>query len=99
MASVFGAGMLLADAANGALLNWFAQRSDALVQRASRWSSGFIASIALLTAAAGLAHAANTGIAQVWDDVGVWLGLGLVAFVCAAYGLRMHFVRLALQRV
>ena len=53
MASVFGAGMLLADAASGALFNGFAQRSDALVQRASRWSSGFIASIALLTAAAG----------------------------------------------
>ena len=98
LAGVFGAGMLLADAANGALLSGFAQRSDALVQRASRWSSGFIASIALLTAAAGLARAANTGFAQVWDDVGVWLGLGLVAFVCAAYGLRMHFVRLALQR-
>ena len=98
MASVLGAGMLLADAASGALFNGFAQRSDALVQRASRWSSGFIASIALLTAAAGLARAANAGFAQVWDDVGVWMGLGLVAFVCAAYGLRMHFVRLALQR-
>ena len=42
MACVFGFGMLVADAGNGALLAWFARRSDGLARRASRFSSGFI---------------------------------------------------------
>lgn len=89
LASVFGVGMLLADAANGALLNWFAQRSDALAQRASRWSSAFIASIALLTAAASIARTQHGTFARAWDDAGLWAGLGLMVVVCAVYGLRL----------
>ena len=98
LAGVFGAGMLLADATNGALLSGFAQRSDTLVQRASRWSSCFIACVALLTAAAGLARAVHADFAQAWDDAGAWVGVGLAAFVFAAFLLRLQWVRLALQR-
>ena len=93
MALVFGIGMTLADAANGALLAWFAGRSDRLAQRASRWSSGFIALIALLTAAAGLLRQQQDGFAQAWEHAGVWVGVGLVLLTTLVYALRI-----ALQR-
>lgn len=93
MALVFGIGMTLADAANGALLAWFAGRSDRLAQRASRWSSGFIALIALLTAAAGLLRQQQEGFAQAWEHAGVWVGVGLVLLTSLVYALRI-----ALQR-
>ena len=93
MAGVFGLGMTIADAANGALLAWFAGRSDRLARRASRFSSAFIALIALLTAGAGLVRQSQAGFAQQWDDAGLWIGVGLLALTTLVYALRI-----ALQR-
>jgi high-affinity nickel-transport protein len=92
MAAVFGVGMMLADATNGLLLSWFAQRSDRLARQASRYSSGFIAVIALLTAAAGLLRASQDGFAQAWEHAGVWVGVGLMLGTCAVYSVR-HVLR------
>jgi nickel/cobalt transporter (NiCoT) family protein len=89
LAAVFGFGMLLADAANGALLNWFAGRSDRLARQASRFSSGFIALIALLTAGAGLLRQFETGFAAAWEDLGIWVGVGLVALTTLVYSVRI----------
>lgn len=89
LAAAFGLGMLVADAANGALLNWFAGRSDRLARQASRFSSGFIALIALFTAAAGLLRQFETGFAATWEDLGVWVGVGLVALTSAVYSVRI----------
>ena len=93
MALVFGIGMATADAANGALLAWFAQRSDGLARGASRFSSGFIAVIALMTAGAGILRQTEGGLAQAWAPSGLWLGVGLVALTSLVYALRI-----ALQR-
>ena len=93
MAGVFGLGMMLADASNGLLLSWFAQHSDRLARQASRYSSGFIAVIALLTAGAGLLRESQSGFAQAWEHAGVWVGVGLMLTTCAFYGLRMLLQR------
>jgi high-affinity nickel-transport protein len=93
MAGVFGLGMMLADATNGLLLAWFAQRSDRLARQASRFSSGFIAVIALLTASAGLLRESQDGFAQAWEHAGVWVGVGLMLSTCAFYGLRLVLQR------
>jgi nickel/cobalt transporter (NiCoT) family protein len=93
MALVFGVGMTIADAANGALLAWFAGRSDRLARRASRFSSAFIAVIALLTAAAGILRQYQEGFALAWEQSGLWVGAGLVALTTLVYALRI-----ALQR-
>lgn len=89
LAAVFGLGMLLADAANGALLNWFAGRSDRLARQASRFSSGFIALIALATAGAGLMRQFESGFAATWENLGMWVGVGLVAFTSVVYSVRI----------
>ncbi|MDB5880308.1 MAG: hypothetical protein JWP43_186 [Ramlibacter sp.] len=94
LAAVFGTGMLVADATNGALLSWFASRSDRLARHASRFSSGFIAVIALLTAGAGLMRQFQTGFAASWEGLGIWVGVGLVAFTSVVYS-----VRISLQKV
>ncbi len=93
LAGVFGLGMMLADATNGALLNWFASRSDRLARQASRFSSGFIALIAMLTAGAGLLRGLEAGFAQVWDDMGLWLGVGLLALTSLVYAARIAVQR------
>lgn len=93
MALVFGAGMTIADAANGALLAWFAGRSDRLARRASRFSSAFIATIALAAAAAGILRQHRQGFAQAWEQSGLWIGVGLVVSTSLVYALRI-----ALQR-
>ena len=89
MAGVFGLVMGIADAANGALLAWFAGRSDHLACRASRFSSAFIALIALFTAGAGLLRSSQQGFAQAWDASGLWLGIGVVALTSLVYALRI----------
>lgn len=89
LAGVFGLGMLLADAANGALINWFAGRSDRLARNASRFSSGFIALVALLTAGAGLLREFEAGFAATWEQMGLWIGVGLVALTSAVYSVRI----------
>ena len=89
LAVAFGLGMLVADAANGALLNWFAGRSDRLARHASRFSSGFIALIAALTAAAGLLREFETGFAAAWDNLGLWVGVGMVALISVVYSVRI----------
>lgn len=89
MAFVFGVGMTIADAANGALLAWFAGRSDRMARRASRFSSAFIALIALLTAGAGILRQYEEGFAQVWEQSGVWIGVGLVVLTSLVYALRI----------
>jgi high-affinity nickel permease len=89
LACAFAAGMLVADAANGALLNWFAGRSDSLARGASRFSSAFIAMVALLTASAGLLRLFRQDFALTWDQLGVWVGVGLVAFTSAVYSVRI----------
>jgi nickel/cobalt transporter (NiCoT) family protein len=93
LAAVFGLGMMLADATNGALLNWFAGRSDRLARQASRFSSGFIALIALLTAGAGLLRGLESGFAQTWDDMGLWIGVGLLATTSLVYAARIAVQR------
>ena len=99
MATVFGLGMTLADASNGALLNWFASRSDRLARQASRVSSGFIAAIALLTAGAAILRESRAGFAQAWDDLGIWIGVGLMAFTSLVYLSHITVQRLRLRRV
>jgi high-affinity nickel-transport protein len=93
MALVFGMGMTLADATNGALLAWFAGRSDRLAQRASRFSSGFIALIALVTAGAGILRQNQAGFAQAWDASGLWIGVGLLGLTTLVYVLRIAMQR------
>jgi nickel/cobalt transporter (NiCoT) family protein len=93
LAAAFGAGMMLADAGNGLLLAWFAQRSDRLARQASRFSSGFIAVVALATVAAMLLRQTQTGFAQAWEQAGVWTGVGLVVLTSAAYTLRLLLQR------
>jgi nickel/cobalt transporter (NiCoT) family protein len=89
LAGVFGLGMLVADATNGALLNWFSSRSDRMARNASRFSSGFVALIALATAGSGLVRQFHAGFAASWDDMGVWVGVGLAAFTIAVYSIRI----------
>ena len=93
MAAVFGLGMMVADASNGLLLSWFAQRSDTLARRASRWSSGFIAVIALATVAASVLRESKAGFALAWEHAGVWVGVCLMLVTVAVYS-----VRIVLQR-
>lgn len=95
LASVFGLGMLVADAANGALLNWFASRSDRMARHASRFSSGFVAFIALGTAVAGLARQFAPALEAHWEAHGVWVGVGLLGFTCIVYSLRLLFQRVS----
>jgi high-affinity nickel-transport protein len=97
LAGVFGLGMTIADATNGALLAWFAGRSDRLARRASRFSSGFIAFVALFTAAAGVAREFAAGFAQAWDRTGIWIGVGLVVLTSAVYACRIFSQRARLQ--
>ena len=94
LAAAFGAGMMLADAGNGLLLAWFAQRSDQLARQASRFSSAFIAVVALATVVAIFLRQSQAGFEQAWDHAGVWTGVGLVLLTSAVYA-----VRLWLQRV
>jgi nickel/cobalt transporter (NiCoT) family protein len=89
LAAVFGLGMLVADATNGALLSWFASRSDRLARQASRFSSGFVAVVALLTAALGLVRQFQSGFAATWESMGIWAGVGLVAFTSVVYSVRI----------
>lgn len=89
LAGAFGFGMMVADAANGALLNWFAARSDRLARHASRFSSGFIALVALATVAAGLLREFNQGFEARWEALGIWTGLGLVALTSLVYSVRI----------
>jgi high-affinity nickel-transport protein len=89
MALVFGIGMTVADATNGLLLSWFAQRSDQLARQASRFSSGFIAVVALATAGAGLLRESRQGFAAAWDSAGVWIGVGVMLTTTVVYALRL----------
>ena len=94
MALAFAAGMMLADAANGALLAWFTSRSDRLARQASRFSSGFIAVVAWATATAAIVRESSSGVARAWDAAGVWVGVGLVLLTSLVYGLRIVLQRL-----
>jgi high-affinity nickel-transport protein len=89
MACAFGTGMLVADAGNGALLNWFARRSDGLARQASRFSSGFIAVIALLTAGAGVLRQFEAGFARSWEGQGMLIGVAVVACTSIVYMARI----------
>ncbi len=93
LATAFGLGMVLADAGNGLLLSWFAQRSDTLARRASRWSSGFIAALALATVAAMVLRESKAGFALAWDHAGVWVGAGLMVFTVVVYSVRIALLR------
>ncbi len=93
LAAAFGAGMTLADASNGLLLAWFAQRSDQLAHQASRFSSAFIALVALATVATILLRQTQAGFAQAWEHAGVWTGVGLVLLTSAVYALRLVLQR------
>jgi hypothetical protein len=97
LALVFGAGMMLADAGNGLLLAWFAQRSDRLAQQASRFSSAFIAVVALATVAAVVLRQTQLGFAEVWEQAGLWTGVGLVLLTSAVYTARLLVQRLRIR--
>jgi high-affinity nickel permease len=73
---------------------FFASRSDRLARQASRFSSGFIAVIALLTAGAGLVRQFESGFAATWESMGIWTGVGLVTLTSVVYS-----VRISLQKV
>ncbi len=98
MAAVFGLGMTVADAANGALLNWFASRSDRLARQASRFSSGFIALIALLAASAGIMREYESGFAETWEGMGMWIGVGMVGVTSLVYMARISLQEARLQQ-
>lgn len=83
LAAAFGAGMVLADAGNGAWLNWCAGQGDRMARQASRLSSALIALLALFTAAAALLRETNARFARQWDHAGVWIGVGLMVISCA----------------
>lgn len=89
LAAAFGLGMMVADAANGALLNWFASRSDLLARHASRFSSAFIALIALATVSAGLLRQFRGDFAALWEGLGIWVGVGLMVFTTVVYSVRI----------
>ena len=89
LAGAFGFGMLVADAANGALLNWFATRSDRLARHASRFSSGFIALIALATVTAGLLREFSAGFEARWEALGICTGVGVMAATTLVYSVRI----------
>ncbi len=93
LAGAFGAGMMLADAGNGLLLAWFAQRSDRLAQQASRFSSAFIAVVALATVSAVVLRETREGFAQAWEHAGIWTGLGLVLLTSAFYAAQLLLQR------
>jgi nickel/cobalt transporter (NiCoT) family protein len=93
LALAFGTGMMLADAFNGLLLAWFAQRSDRLARQASRFSSAFIALVALASVGAVLLRQSQAGFAQAWDQAGVWTGVGLVLLTSSVYALRLLLQR------
>jgi len=93
LAAAFGGGMMLADAGNGLLLAWFAQRSDRLARQASRFSSAFIAVVALATVAAIALRETQAGFAQAWEQAGIWTGVGLVLLTSAVYALRLLLQR------
>ncbi|MEO5845500.1 MAG: hypothetical protein ABIQ33_11745 [Caldimonas sp.] len=93
LAAMFGLGMLVADAGNGLLFNAFASRSDRLARRASRFSSGFIALLALLTAAVGVGRAAEAGFEAAWEGLGIWAGVGLVGCTVVVYSVRLWMQR------
>ena len=93
LAVVFGGGMMLADAGNGLLLAWFAQRSDRLASQASRFSSGFIAVVALATVAAVALRETRAGFAQAGEAAGIWTGVGLVLLTSTVYVLRLLLQR------
>jgi hypothetical protein len=46
-----------------------------------------VALIALATAAAALVREAHEGFADVWEQVGVWVGVGLLVFTLLVYAL------------
>ena len=98
LAVAFGLGMLAADASNGALLNWFARRSDQLAAKASQLSSGFIALLALSTAISGIVREFETGFAHSWDGAGMWIGITMVAATSLLYSMFI-LVKKARQRV
>lgn len=87
MAALFGLGMMVADAVNGALLAWCAHRSDQAARRASRVSSAFVALIALATTAAALAREAHAGFEALWEQGGVWVGVGLMMWTLLVYAV------------
>ena len=89
LAAAFGLGMMVADAANGALLNWFASRSDRLARHASRFSSGFIALIALATVSAGLLREFHANFAALWEALGIWIGVGLMVLTSIVFSVRI----------
>lgn len=93
LAAVFGAGMMLADAGNGLLLAWFAQRSDRLASQASRFSSAFIAVVAMATVTAVVLRETRVGFAQAWESAGVWTGVGLVLLTSTVYATRLLLQR------
>jgi nickel/cobalt transporter (NiCoT) family protein len=98
LAAAFGTGMMAADAGNGLLLAWFAQRSDRLASQASRWSSAFIALIALATAGTVLLRQTQADFAQAWEAAGLWTGLGLMALTTSVYLWRLWLQRARASR-
>jgi hypothetical protein len=50
--------------------------------------------VALLTAALGLVRQFQSGFAATWESMGIWVGVGLVAFTSVVYS-----VRISIQKV
>lgn len=85
LAAAFSFGMILTDAAAGAMLNWFGNRTSRLAGQASRVFSGFIALTALATAAVGLVQELQIRDAAPSNDIGVWPGICLIVLTAVVY--------------
>ncbi len=74
LAGVFGAGMVVSDALNGALLGWASAQGDAWSRRMGRAFSAAVALLALGTAAWGLARVVSPWADAAWGGIEPWLG-------------------------
>jgi high-affinity nickel-transport protein len=89
LATSFGCGMLVADAANGALLNWFTSQIDRLDGGASRISSAFIALTAFVALVVEFRPQSGGGS----DGKDTLVGVCLVAVIFFAYSVRIFAQR------
>jgi nickel/cobalt transporter (NiCoT) family protein len=85
LAVCFGAGMMLADTANGLVMHWLVQRSERAAQNAGRWMSGVIGALALLVVLVSHLREHMPVLEALWDAWGAWIGVGITATLLTIY--------------
>jgi drug/metabolite transporter (DMT)-like permease len=85
LAVCFGAGMMLADTANGLVMHWLVQRSERAAQNAGRWMSGVIAVLALLVVLVSHARQHLPVLELFWESWGAWIGVGVTGTMLLLY--------------